>query len=143
MSRDGYHQLAGEARVCNYDIHFNYDTEPEDSEPVQHWCVVVYHNDPGTANYGCVDPVILRFMYLCWVRTVIVLDTCLDLLQHPHLVPAAPGSHQFANQLLQESLNREPVGFTALLDQSRNALNDYRSNDAQGILLYEAPIQVI
>lgn len=73
----------------------------------------------------------------------LVLDTCLDFLQHPHLVPAAPGSQQFANQLLQESLNREPVGFTALLDQSRNALNDYRSNDAQGILLYEATIQVI
>lgn len=32
----------------------------------------MYHKDPGRANYGCVDPIILRFMYLCWVRTIII-----------------------------------------------------------------------
>ncbi|KAI7878958.1 hypothetical protein K492DRAFT_189177 [Lichtheimia hyalospora FSU 10163] len=131
LSREEYSQIAGEARIVNYDIGFDYEHEPEDVEPQEHWCVAIFHNHPGTANYGCVSPVVTRFMHLCWVRSVIVLDTCLDFLRNPQQVAGAPGSRQFAQQLLQESQDREPTDFTVSLNQARDALNAYRATDAQ------------
>ncbi|CDH59130.1 predicted protein [Lichtheimia corymbifera JMRC:FSU:9682] len=101
LTTANYSQVVGEPTIINYDERFDYENEPEEAHPQQDfYCVTIPHNHPGSANYGNVDPIFLRFMYLCWVRTMLVLDTCLDMLQDPNVGPA-PGTQQFAQLLVE------------------------------------------
>lgn len=112
--------------MSNHDSNFNYDTEPEDAEPAQHWCVAIFHNDPGTANYGNVNPLILRGCgpLLSWILAwtfYLIHNLLLLLLQE------AIDLHNKYHRIAKSA------ELTTSLNQARDALNEYRANDARGM----------
>lgn len=131
LSSPRYRDIVGEPTIINHDATFSYTNEPEGVEPQHGWCVMIPHLDPGTANYGSVDPLILRLMFLCWVRTLILVDTAIDIAA---LEEHAVGTQPFAQQLLQEWQNREPAALTPAINQARTAVNDLRSNGQAGTM---------
>ncbi|KAI7886316.1 hypothetical protein K492DRAFT_190282 [Lichtheimia hyalospora FSU 10163] len=134
LSSPRYRDIVGVPMIINHDATFSYEDEPEGAEPQQGWCVVIPHMHPGTANYGNVDPRIIRMMFLCWIRTLLLVDAAINIAaESPH----PTGSQAFAQQLLAEWQNREPVALSDAINEARIAVNELRSNGQAGIALLQ------
>ncbi|KAI9271618.1 hypothetical protein BDA99DRAFT_300566 [Phascolomyces articulosus] len=69
-------------------------------EPNASFRILMPHLHPGFVSYGPTDPIILRFMYLTWCKTILLIDVVLDM----SLIDVSnnePGSRQFCEEALQ------------------------------------------
>ncbi|KAF7720529.1 hypothetical protein EC973_007832, partial [Apophysomyces ossiformis] len=122
IQRSEYTSLTGEATLINYDSNFSYAEEPEGAEPRSSWAVLIPHIQSGSVNYGSASPVLLRFLYLCWVRTVILLNCCLQLLSSSSS-NVVPGSKAFATTLLQRfKRHDQEAGMPRRMANAKNAV---------------------
>lgn len=71
----------GDIFIANYDTGYDYEKAPENDEPNPNcWAVVISHLDPGFASYGPGSTTVMRLMFLTCARTILLLESCLELL---------------------------------------------------------------
>lgn len=126
-----YSDIIGIPTITNTNTNFDYENSEYDAEPGDYWTLVVPHIHPGNVSYGPGRPDILRMMYLTWAMTFLLLDTILQM--DAEEVSLNRGSKAFVEEALRRLGERQDYSVLKVeLDQSREAVNVWRSKDTSG-----------
>ncbi|KAG2217521.1 hypothetical protein INT45_008183 [Circinella minor] len=137
LDESEYGSIIGEPILVNYDAAFNYETEPDGAEPLDElWTVIVPHFDMGNLNYGSIHPQLFRLAFFCWVRSLLLADCCISLLERNN-INVRPGSRAFGQLLIEELHNRElKSDIPQKLKETRTVVQEWRRSDATGMYIY-------
>ncbi|KAG2212473.1 hypothetical protein INT45_005521 [Circinella minor] len=135
LNESEYGSVIGEPILINYNVSFNYEAEHGDGEPSDElWTVIVPHFDMGNLNYGSIHPQLFRLSFLCWVRSLLLVDCCISLLERNNTDPR-PGSRAFGQLLIEELHKRElKSDVSQKLKEARTFVQEWRHSDAKGRL---------
>ena len=131
LSSTHYHDILAKPFISNYDDTFPYENAAEDEQPQEQWVVVVPHMHLGSANYGCIEAYILKLMYVTWIRTLILTDIVIALLDDPNY-PHDVGTRQFCERVLELWRAQEPEELTTTINQVKREGRDLMSSNARG-----------
>ncbi|KAG2220819.1 hypothetical protein INT45_004480 [Circinella minor] len=102
-----YSTSLGIPQIIDYD--YQYDAGRQDQQGPRFKSIMIPHLHPGFVSYGSADPRILRLMFLCWCRTLILLDIIIELLNIQRPGVPEPGTTEFCQQVLNTWEQRESV----------------------------------
>ncbi|KAI7849157.1 hypothetical protein BDC45DRAFT_521334 [Circinella umbellata] len=135
LNESEYGSVIGEPVLVNYNASFNYEAEHGDCEPSDKlWTVMIPHFDMGNSNYGSIHPQLFRLAFLCWLRSLLLVDCCISLLQRNNTDPR-PGSRAFGQLLIEELHKRElKIDVSQKLKEARTFVQEWRHSVAKGRL---------
>lgn len=109
-------------------------TPIEEQEINNYWGVAIPHLDPSSLAFGSRDPRVLRLVFLCWIRSLLLLDCCLVALETtPSNDENGPGTLAFAKNLTVMLQQREARSdLVEKIKEARDAVCDMRASDSLG-----------
>ena len=98
LGESEFKNMIGNPMIVDHNINFT----PSISSPVptSNYSILIPHLDPGFVSYGSASPVILRFMHLTWCKTIILLNTVIEMLIGG-TTPHNPKSRSFCDEALR------------------------------------------
>lgn len=122
----------GDTFIVNYDTDFDYEGAAEDDQPNPNcWAVLIPHLDPGFASYGSGSTTMMRLMFLTWARTILLLESCLELLYTRDGL--RPGTREFAEAMVDLLQRKEgATDLSQRLADAQKSVFSQESSDASG-----------
>ncbi|KAI7874962.1 hypothetical protein K492DRAFT_211222 [Lichtheimia hyalospora FSU 10163] len=135
LTEEYYAEIIGEPNIIHIDDFYE-DTPIEEQEINNYWGVAIPHLDPGSLAFGSRDPRVLRLVFLCWIRSLLLLDCCLVALQTtPSNDEDGPGTLAFAKNLVAMLQQREACSdLGERIKEARDAICTMRGSDPFGLI---------
>lgn len=140
LTEEVYATVIGEPAIVwigdlTKDASIEEEEEQQQANDDRFWGVAIPHLDPASLAFGSRDPRVLRLVFLCWVRSLLLLECCLVALQTTRTNdPDGPGTLAFARNLtvmLEQSEERSDLG--ERIKEARAAVCDMRGADSLGM----------
>ena len=138
LDKSEYGSIIGEQVLVNYDAAFKYETEPDDAQPSDKlWTVIIPHFYMGNMNYRSRHPQLVRLAFLCWVRSLLLVDCCISLIEGSS-TQLHPESREFGQLLIEKLYKRElKSDIPQKLREARTMVQERRRSDAKGKYIYK------